>query len=404
MVLQHRRQTPAIDGDDDDFSFARGHREQRIDYHYRAIHETAVRRQSASFVRVLWAAAEVLVFQRLLGWRSSGARWRRSVIQPTTMACWFAVQRYTEPTASAAWTWVAQAVAAEPGSEIPPRSYSMIHDAVIGSCDALDGLQDGLVSRADEVPIRSGFTAVQGSRFGTLPDAGPGRDTQTVLFRASKLERRRLSRQGFLPGAETDPVGAISCRNCKASALHRASIFLDGLFDARFNVNTFDFDRDLQCSRTDRGCDTDQHDRPESEGVQGSRRQIVHRARLERRRRSGAALGEVLRNRRLHDGAEGRRSILPLVHGSRRVPQRVTRTRPDGFPGPMLKALEDWVENSTVPEAVIATNYKIDGDPDSGVTRTRPLCPYPQVATYKGTGSANDATNFACKTPSKQGK
>jgi len=28
---------------------------------------------------------------------------------------------------------------------------------------------------------------------------------------------------------------------------------------------------------------------------------------------------------------------------------------------------------------------------------TRPLCPYPQVATYKGTGSTNDAANFVCK-------
>jgi hypothetical protein len=30
---------------------------------------------------------------------------------------------------------------------------------------------------------------------------------------------------------------------------------------------------------------------------------------------------------------------------------------------------------------------------------TRPLCPYPQVAQYKGTGSTNDAGNFVCKAP-----
>ena len=35
-------------GDDDDFSFARGHREQRIDYHYRGIHEMALRRRPSS--------------------------------------------------------------------------------------------------------------------------------------------------------------------------------------------------------------------------------------------------------------------------------------------------------------------------------------------------------------------
>jgi len=32
------------------------------------------------------------------------------------------------------------------------------------------------------------------------------------------------------------------------------------------------------------------------------------------------------------------------------------------------------------------------------VNRTRPLCPYPQVATYRGTGSIDEATNFECRT------
>jgi feruloyl esterase len=34
---------------------------------------------------------------------------------------------------------------------------------------------------------------------------------------------------------------------------------------------------------------------------------------------------------------------------------------------------------------------------DGQVDRTRPLCPYPQVAQYKGTGSTDDAANFVCK-------
>jgi feruloyl esterase len=36
---------------------------------------------------------------------------------------------------------------------------------------------------------------------------------------------------------------------------------------------------------------------------------------------------------------------------------------------------------------------------DGKVDRTRPLCPYPQVAKYKGTGSIDDAANFACVAP-----
>jgi len=37
-----------------------------------------------------------------------------------------------------------------------------------------------------------------------------------------------------------------------------------------------------------------------------------------------------------------------------------------------------------------------DSNPAQGVKMTRPLCPYPQVAKYKGTGDTNDAANFVC--------
>jgi feruloyl esterase len=59
-------------------------------------------------------------------------------------------------------------------------------------------------------------------------------------------------------------------------------------------------------------------------------------------------------------------------------------------------ALEEWVEEGKAPEAIIATKYVNDFDPTQGIKMTRPLCPYPQFAKYKGTGDTNDATNFVC--------
>jgi len=58
-------------------------------------------------------------------------------------------------------------------------------------------------------------------------------------------------------------------------------------------------------------------------------------------------------------------------------------------------ALEQWVEKGVAPGAVIATKYEND-DQAKGVKMTRPLCPYPQVAKYKGNGDTNDAANFVC--------
>ncbi len=70
-----------------------------------------------------------------------------------------------------------------------------------------------------------------------------------------------------------------------------------------------------------------------------------------------------------------------------------------GGPGPnlfdALTALEAWVERGVPPDRIVATKYMND-DPTQGVVMTRPLCPYPQVANYTGTGSTNDERNFTC--------
>ena len=72
---------------------------------------------------------------------------------------------------------------------------------------------------------------------------------------------------------------------------------------------------------------------------------------------------------------------------------------PNTFRMPIESALENWVEKGIVPGPLTATKFKIDADPASGVVRTRPLCPFPQVARYNGSGSIEDATNFACVAP-----
>ena len=69
----------------------------------------------------------------------------------------------------------------------------------------------------------------------------------------------------------------------------------------------------------------------------------------------------------------------------------------------MLSAMVDWVENGKVPTQVIATartgvNPDVPADWISqGKPRSRPLCPYPQQARYRGAGDVNDAASFSCQ-------
>ena len=61
-------------------------------------------------------------------------------------------------------------------------------------------------------------------------------------------------------------------------------------------------------------------------------------------------------------------------------------------PGPYrhdaLGALERWVEFGQAPDKLVVSN------PESGISR--PLCPYPEIAKYKGIGSTREAKNFTC--------
>ena len=58
----------------------------------------------------------------------------------------------------------------------------------------------------------------------------------------------------------------------------------------------------------------------------------------------------------------------------------------------MVSALDQWVTQGKAPDQIVAS--KVVG---GATVRTRPLCPYPQVATFKGSGSTDDAANFTCK-------
>ena len=63
----------------------------------------------------------------------------------------------------------------------------------------------------------------------------------------------------------------------------------------------------------------------------------------------------------------------------------------------IFRALMAWSEKGQAPADITAARLE-----NGAVQRTRPLCPYPQVAKYKGTGSTDDAANFVCSAPAEE--
>jgi feruloyl esterase len=62
---------------------------------------------------------------------------------------------------------------------------------------------------------------------------------------------------------------------------------------------------------------------------------------------------------------------------------------PDGFD--RMADIEQWVEHGRKPTRIVASHLA-----DGKVDRTRPLCVFPKVAKWNGTGSTDDAANFSC--------
>jgi feruloyl esterase len=57
----------------------------------------------------------------------------------------------------------------------------------------------------------------------------------------------------------------------------------------------------------------------------------------------------------------------------------------------VISALVQWVEKGLAPDHIIATHLTRDT-----IDRTRPICPYPKVARWNGSGSSDDGRNFTC--------
>jgi len=60
-----------------------------------------------------------------------------------------------------------------------------------------------------------------------------------------------------------------------------------------------------------------------------------------------------------------------------------------------ISTLDEWVASGHAPERIVVSN------PPGAAPRTRPLCPYPQVAKYRGQGSTDEEKNFRCAAPAR---
>ena len=393
----HTVQNPDLDNLDG--SWALNDVPAEIDFGYRAVHESTV--VGKQVVRAFYgrAASRAYFDGCSNGGRQALQEAARYPDDYDGIAAGAPVLDETGLMTGYVWDMQAQH-ATEDSSDVPLEKLPLIGNAVLAGCDALDGLTDGLI----DDPRKCHFDP------GTLLCTGPdGPDcltaTQVQALRAiyagpSTSEGEQLY-PGFLPGGETpdasfngwdvwlvssDDLGP-SLQFILMDQFLRYLAFRPDRPD--FDFHTFDFDHSPQQMRA-----IAQLLNPSSD--------------LSAYRRSG---GKLLMYQGWSDASQ---SALRTVEYFREVKHASHHHGGDfarlfmvpgmfhcgGGPGPndfdYLGALEAWVEQGHAPESMIATHFSDDtGQPD----RTRPLCPYPEVARYVGAGDIDDAVSFRCVRP-----
>jgi feruloyl esterase len=375
----------------DDMRFAQGHPEKLVDYGWRAIH---VMTESAKLI-VRNARGRFPDKSYFVGC-SAGGHQAMSEVQrfPADYDGVIAgapAHNRLRQTFGFMWSWTATHDA-DGRPLLTAASLGLVTKAVNAACDASDGLADGLVEDPRACRFDPASLACR-----------PGGDQATCLtppqieaFRKvyAGLKSPRTGEQiysGLPRGSESfGDAGIQSWRQyvTEPKEPSRIGLFRYFLFhDPSWDLRTLDYDRDLAHAEA----------------------ALPHLPAVERdlsvfRKRGGKLLmyaGWIDPVVPPQDTAAYYEAVARTMGGEDNVRDFFRLFMAPGMghcgggPGPnqfdALTTLEQWVEKGVAPAMLLATHST-----NGTVDRTRPLCPWPQVARYKGAGSIDEAANFTC--------
>jgi len=358
-------------------------KEKVIDYGYRAVHEMTA--TAKSLINSLYGSAPK--FSYFTGCSAGGRQGLKAAqMHPEDFDGIVAGSPALNATGRAAYAvYAAQSLRKEDASYIPAAKYPAIHDAALKACDAGDGVTDKVIENPRACKFDPQVIACKA-----------GEDTNSCLTPAQVTAARALyqplvnprtnqvintplevgSELGWSTFGGQQPFGV-------ATQFYQFMVFNNPQWDWK----TLNYDADMAAVAKAENGVIDAKSTELQRFVARGGKMIQYHGWADPQIPAGASTSYY------EDVVKARGSSIRNNYRLFMVPGM---NHCGGGDGPasfdMLTALEQWVEQQKAPDTIPAAHLT-NGQPD----RTRILCAYPQVATYKGSGDPNSAASFACK-------
>jgi feruloyl esterase len=367
-------------------SFAIGHPEKVIDFGYRAVHEMTV--AAKAIVAAHYGSAP-----RFSYWNGCSAGGRQALKAAQRFPADFdgiiagaPGLDWTGRAAQAAR--IAQVMQRDEGARLPPEQLALLHASVLQACDARDGVKDGVVGDPQRCAFDPGVLQCTGAEGAACLTSAQARAAKLIYAPVVNPQTKREI-SGLFPGSELGWTELGWSASARATALDqfRFLVFKDPSWD----LERFDAGADVARAEEADKDTINALDPSLTAFIARGGKLIQYHGWSDPQISPGASVQYYERVAQARGGPDA-------VHGAYRLFMAPGMAHCSGGEGPdtfdMVTALEQWVEKGVAPDRIIASKSA-----NGAATRSRPLCPHPQLATYSGSGSTDDAANFTCKAP-----
>ncbi|MGB7354608.1 MAG: tannase/feruloyl esterase family alpha/beta hydrolase [Acidobacteriaceae bacterium] len=303
-----------------------------------------------------------------------------------------------------------QTLMADPNAYIPDRKLAFLQRASLAACDTLDGVKDDVIGDPSKCHFDPQVLLCKGDDASACLTQ-PQIDAVKAIYAGSKDEHGALIFPGFTPGDETswkewlvgeDPGSALGPRFVR----NYFRYMVPG--DPKTNVLSANLDDLLHQSRAKEADNLDATNPDLSRFAAHGGKLILYHGWNDPAISpyNTVAYFESVEKQMGGDKVDSF-ARLYMVPGMEHCAQGPGASAFGQFgmesaASPkygLFDSLQNWVEKGSPDATVIATKYKAGKDGAMETDFTRPLCAWPKVARYTGSGDPNDAANFTCAAP-----